>query len=239
MRGLKWIHSLFGICSLLVGSAQVVLTQTPTPPPTIGTPAPLEYFSGQATITTGNCNRSSSAPPGLCQPAPACNGGAGPNPDNIEVRVALCETRTKTTPAGGGQLTVVGQGTGFQFGKTYVSLLYRNPNVATCSRFPAGVDPTVENTTNPLSGVDNDFASMHLGFWRVSPDGSATLNVTKQATVSGLSDYKTVSVREIQAVNAACFDRGLDPAPQLNALRACGPLTVVRATSNLNCLLSD
>lgn len=245
MKRLQWVLLLFGIFALLLQSARLGLTATPTPSPGItpppSTPAPiiprLDYFSGQATISTGNCNSSSSTPPGLCQPAPAPNGGAGPNPDIIEARVMLCETRT-TSQVGSGQLTVVGGGTGFKFGKTYVSLLYKNPSVSTCSRFPAGVDATLENTTNPLSGVDNDFASMHLGFWVVSPDGSATLNVTKQATLTGLNDYATVSVREMQPLNEY-FDRTRDPAPQLNALRACGALTVVRTASNLNCLFTN
>jgi hypothetical protein len=125
---------------------------------------------------------------------------------------------------------VRGSGAGFQFGKTYVSLLYLNPNTATCSRFPAGVAPTLQN----LAQADSDFASMHLGFWVVLPDGTAILTVDKQATVTGLHNYKTVSVREMQSPNVACYDCGNDPAPQLNALRACGALTVVSAT---NCSL--
>jgi hypothetical protein len=77
--------------------------------------------------------------------------------------------------------------------------------------------------------ADSDFASMMLGIWVVSPDGSAILTVNKQATVSGLANYTTVSVREMQPPNTACFDCGNDPAPQLNALRACGALTVAPA----------
>jgi hypothetical protein len=88
------------------------------------------------------------------------------------------------------------------------------------------VAPTLQNL--PLA--DSDFASMHLGFWVVLPDGSATLTVDKEATVPGLYNYHTVSVREMQPPNATCFNCGLDPAPQLNALRACGALTVVQAT---------
>jgi hypothetical protein len=79
--------------------------------------------------------------------------------------------------------------------------------------------------------ADSDFASMHLGFWVVSNDGSATLTVDKQATLTGLNNYNTVSVREMQSPNLACFNPLLDPAPQLNALRACGALTVVQASS--------
>lgn len=144
----------------------------------------------------------------------------------------LCETRVLAGISGddipaAGTLRVRGSGTGFQFGKTYVSLLYLNGNTATCSRFPAGVAPTLQN----LPQADSDFASMHLGFWVVSTDGSATLTVDKQATVTGLDKYKTVSVREMQSPNAACYDCGNDPAPQLNALRACGALTVVEASS--------
>jgi hypothetical protein len=70
-----------------------------------------------------------------------------------------------------------------------------------------------------------------LGFWVVNPDGTATLTVDKEGTLTGLSNYHTVSVREMQPPNVACFNCGLDPAPQLNALRACGALTVVSTTS--------
>lgn len=195
----------------LLGSAHLGLGQEINKP---------QVYSAQATITTANCNITG----GLCQdqngPAP-CNNGAGPNPVNLQATVTLCEIR------GGGTLAVSGTGTGFQFGKIYVSLLYLNGNTATCSRFPAGVAPTLEN----LPQADSDFASMHLGFWVVKPDGSATLNVVKQGTVSGLNKYKTVSVREMQPPNISCFNSGLDPAPQLNALRACGPLTVVDGCS--------
>jgi hypothetical protein len=118
-------------------------------------------------------------------------------------------------------LTASGYGTGFQFGKPYISLIYLNNNTATCSRFQPGYPPTLQNI--PL-WADNDFGSMMLGFWKVYPDGSATLDVVKQATVTGLNNYTTVSVREMQPPNLTCFNCGLDPAPQLNALRACGPL---------------
>ena len=248
MKSIKSGVLLCAIFVLLVGGAQLLgLTETPdagTETPTVGEEAPtasptppppvplITYYTGVATITTTNCSSSTSTPAGLCQPAPACNGGAGPNPVNITATVTVCEARTGTA----GELTVVGGGTGFEFGKTYVSLLYKNPNVATCSRFPAGVDATLENAINPLSGVDNDFASMHLGFWVVRPDGSATLNLTKQATVTNLRNYATVSVREMQPPNLNCFNTARDPAPQLNALRACGALTVVRAESASDCL---
>ena len=206
MRSCKWITPFFIILALLLGTARVGLTDA------------FVYYSGQATISTANCNVSA----GLCQPSPACNGGAGPNPANIQATVTLCEQRLDAPGNVGTVLTIRGSGTGFQYGKTYVSLLYLNSNTATCSRFPAGVAPTLQN----LAQADSDFASMHLGFWVVRSDGSAILNVTKQATVSGLNNYKTVSVREMQSPNAACFDCGNDPAPQLNALRACGALTV-------------
>ena len=197
--------------TLLLGSSEVALAEGPS----------VWFYSGQApNITTANCNGSG----GLCQAAPACNNGAGPNPATIQASVTLCETRVGNGSGGqiGTVLTVSGTGTGFQFGKAYVSLLYLNPNTATCSRFPAGVPATLQN----IPQADSDFASMHLGFWVVKPDGSATLNVVKQATVTGLDNYKTVSVREMQPPNVACFDCGNDPAPQLNALRACGALTV-------------
>lgn len=206
MRHYKPIFGLFGVLVLLLGSAPEGLTDV------------YVYYSGQATISTANCNGSG----GLCQPSPACNGGAGPNPANIQATVTLCEQRLDAPGGVGTVLTVRGTGTGFQYGKTYVSLLYLNSNTATCSRFPAGVAPTLQN----LAQADSDFASMHLGFWVVRSDGSAILDITKQATVFGLNNYKTVSVREMQSPNVACFDCGNDPAPQLNALRACGALTV-------------
>jgi len=212
MKCFAWIFAL------LLGTATIGLTDQ------IG----VVSYSGQATITTANCSGAG----GLCQGDPACNNGAGPNPaaspgPAIQATVTLCEQRVgNSNTQVGSILTVTGSGTGFQFGKTYVSLLYFNGNTATCSRFPAGVPPTVQNATNPLSGVDSDFASMHLGFWIVKPDGTATLDVVKQATVTGLYNYHTVSVREMQPPNQACYNCGLDPAPQLNALRACGALTV-------------
>ena len=208
--------------TLLLASAPMGLTQV-TPAPVTPPPLPISvYASGTASITTANCNGAG----GLCQPSPACNGGAGPNPANIQATVTLCQTVPFGTvfsdPPVLGTLRVRGSGTGFQFGKTYVSLLYLNGNTATCSRFPAGVAPTLQN----LAQADSDFASMHLGFWVVLPNGTATLTVDKQATASGLNNYKTVSVREMQSPNVACYDCGNDPAPQLNALRACGALTV-------------
>jgi hypothetical protein len=198
-------------------SASAEPTPAPTPPPVI---RPVTYYSGTASISTANCNGSG----GLCQASPACNNGAGPNPANIQASVTLCETRPGGTLLDSpvGTLRIRGTGTGFQFGKTYVSLLYLNGNPATCSRFPAGVPPTLQN----LSQADSDFASMHLGFWVVNPDGSATLTLDKEATLTGLNKYQTVSVREMQPPNAVCYNCALDPAPQLNALRACGALTV-------------
>ena len=213
--------------TLLLASAQLGLAQVT-----------IQIWSGQATVSTANCNSSG----GICQGNPACNNGAGPNPDTIQATVTLCEVSVdsssnsvETACVSGlpcpnrktGTLTVRGTGSGFRPGVTYVSLLYQNPNTATCSRFPAGVAPTLQN----LAQADSDFASMHLGFWVVKDDGTATLTVDKEATLQGLNNYKTVSVREMQPPNAACFNCGLDPAPQLNALRACGALTVV-ATSN-------
>jgi hypothetical protein len=223
--------------TLLLGSVQVGVDQTG-----------IQNWFGQATISTENCSGAG----GLCQGGdptacsggpgpncPACNNGAGPNPaatgpnpTPIQATVTLCESRV----GGVGTLAISGTGTGFVFGKTYVSLLYFNGNTATCSRFPATTPPTPPTLQNiPLA--DNDFGSMHLGFWVVNPDGSgrATLNVVKQATVSGLNNYKPVSVREMQPPNLQCFNCGLDPAPQLNALRACGALTVVQGGCTLLC----
>jgi hypothetical protein len=126
-----------------------------------------------------------------------------------------------------GVLTGSGTGTGFRPGATYISLLYLNGNTATCSRFPAGVPAALQN----LLKADSDFGSMFLGFWTVDSNGNGTLKVDKQATVLGLNNYQTASVREVQAPNAQCYDCGNDPAPQFNALRACGTLNVVPTTS--------
>lgn len=217
-RSCKSIFCLLGIFSLSLGILpEHVLAQS--------------YFYGQAsTIKTSNCNSSSTVPSGLCQPAPACNNGAGPNPDNIEASITLYETPNYLCDGSVGTLTVQGTGRGFRFGGTYVSLLYLNGTVSTCSRFPVGMAPTLQNIPN----ADNDFASMHLGFWVVKPDGTATLNVVKQATVTGLYNYQTVSVREMQPPNVSCFNYALDPAPQLNALRACGLLTVTASPASCN-----
>ena len=221
-----FLLTTIAIVTLLLGSARVGSTQGA---------AQIQIYSGQATISTANCNSPTTTPPGLCQGAPACNIGAGPNPDTIQATVTLCEVAARVTtepplvvviPRGSGILKVRGSGSGFRPGGTYVSLLYFNGATSTCSRFPAGVAPTLQN----LSQADSDFASMHLGFWVVQPDGTATLTVDKEATVTGLYNYKTVSVREMQPPNAACYDCGNDPAPQLNALRACGALTVIGAS---------
>lgn len=174
----------------------------------------------KASVITDNCNKDGVPPnKGVCQPKDSPgqdNGGAGPNPDKIAASVEMCES--------GGTLTVRGSGSGFRFGGTYISLIYFNPNTNTCARFPDNVPPTLANATNPLSGVDNDFASMMLGVWTVLPDGSAFLNVTKQKTLTGLGNYGSVSVREVQPINRDFVNVNNDPAPQLNALRACGRL---------------
>jgi hypothetical protein len=222
-----------GVLALLFSSGQPASAQDPTPTP-LPTPrifpigAAVQIYSGTAIINTANCSGTG----GLCQPSPACNGGAGPNPDNITARVDLCEVAVSVETSDGvhrniGTLTVRGTGSGFRPGVTYVSLLYKNGNTATCSRFPAGVAPTLQN----MAQADSDFASMHLGFWVIDASGNGTLTVDKEATIPGLDQYATVSVREMQPPNTGCYDSGKDPAPQLNALRACGALTVTPATS--------
>lgn len=81
---------------------------------------------------------------------------------------------------------------------------------------------------------DNDFGSMMLGFWVVKADGTATLDVTKQGALLGLNRYGSVSVREVQPPNQACYDCGNDPAPQFNALRGCGALAVTASNCQFN-----
>lgn len=209
MRDVKWILLFCTIVVLLLGSTRIVVTQEPVIKKT--------DVSATGTINTTNCNGDG----GLCQPTTGpspCNGGAGANPDKIQASVYLCEYS--------GTLKARGSGTGFRYGRTYLSLIYLNGNPATCSRFPDNVLPTLQNAANPVSGVDNDFASMMLGFWTVKPDGSATLTVNKQATLLGLDKYGSISVREVQPPNQECYNVQNDPAPQLNALRACGGLTI-------------
>lgn len=197
----KVVFCVFASALIGIGSGPSARAQT----------EPLQNVSGTSDVLTSNCSG------GACQ-ANGDNGGAGPNPVNITATVSLCQAN--------GVLRGVGIGRGFQPGKTYISLLYKNGNVTTCSRFPEGVDASLANASNPQSGVDNDFASMMLGIWQVRPDGSATLIVMKDAPVPGLQNYKTVSVREMQLTQPASplFKPDRDPAPQLNALRACGSL---------------
>lgn len=198
MRYSRLVLPAFATFAFVMG-VSLVIAQAPPAPETLG---------GTAMMTTTNCSGST----GACQSAPACNNGAGPNPSSIQATVKVCEVS--------GVLRARGSGTGFRPGGNYISLIYLNGNPSTCSRFPAGVAPTIQN----LPQADNDFASMMLGFWNVYADGSATLEVTKQATATGLANYNSMSIREVQAPNVACYNAGLDPAAQLNALRACGPL---------------
>lgn len=220
MLSSRSILFFFTLFALLPRGAQA----EPTPAPTPG--VSNQFLRGNAgDIRTTNCNSTTSTPPGLCQPAPACNGGAGPNPDNIQASVELCEASATNSLGGGprlGTLVGSGTGTGFRPGVTYISLIYLNGNTATCSRFPFGVPATLQN----LPRADSDFASMFLGFWKVDANGVGTLTVAKQATLLGLNNYGSISVRETQLPNVACYDCGNDPAPQFNALRACGTLTV-------------
>jgi hypothetical protein len=205
MKNLTRLSSVCTVSAVLLGSAQLGVAQ-----------GSLQNVSARATIATSNCSTA------LCQPATGpspCNNGAGPNPDTISASVSMCQVN--------GALRVIGAGTGFRFGTTYISLVYFNGNVGTCSRFPDGVTPTLQN----LPQADPDFASMMLGIWQVNLDGSATLAVAKQAPVLGLQNYKTVSIREVQTPNVSCYNTGFDPAPQLNALRACGSLTFGAACS--------
>ncbi len=205
MKRMKWAFAVIAAVTVFLGSTHRGITQ--------GTLIDNVYASG--TINTANCNQ---APSGSCQGGSAANGGAGPNLDNIQATVSLCEVD--------GRLTGNGTGTGFRFGKTNISLLYKNGNTATCSRFPDNVPATLQNAANPLSGVDNDFASMMLGIWVVNRDGTATLTVAKQGTAAGLRNYGSVSVREIQTPSPTYYNTNNDPAPQLNALRACGAVAV-------------
>lgn len=196
MERSMWISRACLISALYLGTAGAAFAQA------------TQNISAVAEVTTGACS-------GAACKAGDCNNGAGPNPASISVTVSLCQVN--------GVLRGVGTGQGFQFGRTYVSLLYKNPNTGTCSRAPDNLTP-LPLTSAADPSVDSDFASMMLGIWVVSPDGSGILIVNKEAPVSGLQNYRTVSVREMQVPNAACYRADLDPAPQLNALRACGSL---------------
>lgn len=204
--------------AVLLGSTGPGVAQDP--PGTVNPGTVIFNTFSQGTIDTSNCNKSTTYPPGVCQSGND-NGGAGPNLDNIQASVSLCEVD--------GRLTGSGSGTGFIFGKTYVSLIYRNGNVATCSRSPDDLTPlALTSAADPR--VDSDFGSMMLGFWVVKPDRSATLTIAKQATLIGIQNYGSVSVREVQAPHRS-FNVLNDPAPQINALRACGSLKVVGTCS--------
>lgn len=224
MKCLQWIVRGFAAFALVIGTASPAFAQ-----------GPLENISAVVEVTAAACSGTGCQPattptPGPTPGAPAsgqCNNGAGPNPVKIEATVSLCQVN--------GVLRGIGRGINFEVGKTYVSLLYKNPDTGTCSRAPStpGFTPLLlQNAADP--SVDSDFASMMLGIWVVAPDGTGTLIVNKQAPVTGLQNYRTVSVREVQAPNVACYQAGFDPAPQLNALRACGLISFGPACSITN-----
>lgn len=210
MKRSMWISRACFVSALYLGTAGAAFAQA------------TQDISAVAQVTTAACSGAACQPESAPTPG-RFNNGAGPNPATINVTVSLCQVN--------GMLRGVGAGDGFEFGKTYVSLIYKNPTVGTCSRAPDRLTPLpLANIADP--SVDNDFASMMLGIWRVNPDGSGILIVNKEAPVTGLQNYRTVSVREVQVPDVVKYYRtDLDPAPQLNALRACGTLTFGPACS--------
>ncbi len=186
-----------------------------------------------ASVTTANCG----AAGGLCQSNNPGQPG-GNNPDVINAKMRIVDNGTF--------VRAEGRGDGFIPGRVYVSLLYLNPNAATCSRFPQGQAAQTANIAN----ADNDFVSMFLGYWivngrgqgrfvtqpgKLSPAGNATAG-------SGLAAYGTVSVREAaggfiagngqqiasnitgNAAGGGDATKGQDIPPNMFSLKACGSL---------------
>ncbi len=187
----------------------------------------------RANVTTENC----AVAGGLCQ---ANNPGqpGGNNPDVINAKMKIVDNGTT--------VSAEGTGSGFIPGRVYVSLLYLNPNAATCSRFPQGQAAQTANIAN----ADNDFVSMFLGYWLVDGNGRGEfvtqpgkLSPAGNATAgSGLAAYGTVSVREAaggfiagngqqiannitgNAANGGDAAKGQDIPPNMFSLKACGSL---------------
>ena len=189
------------------------------------TTSTLNTVNRHSTLSGANC---ATPPGGLCQQYnPSQPGGSNDPFAPISATMVFADNGTT--------LTGYGVGTGFLPGRSYVSLIYLNPNVQTCSRFPAGQPATTTNTAN----ADNDFASMYLGMWSVDNNGNGSFQVfpNKPTPVGGTSlggfpAYGTVSVREILggvANNQATaivtnISGGKDVPPNIFALRACGAL---------------
>lgn len=195
--------------------------------------ANANFVTRTSFVSTDFCNDPANpvtaAPAGLCQPNNPSQPG-GNNPSFITATITMVDN--------GITLKAVGSGTGFTFGRTYVSLLYLNPTVQTCSRFPKGQPAQTVNAAN----ADSDFNSMFVGFWEVEPDGTATLNEApgklsplgnpNVGGTRGLPAYGTVSVREAAGgalagqTNAIATNvsGGADVPPNIFALRACGVL---------------
>lgn len=179
-----------------------------------------------ATVTAANC---ATSPGGLCQQYNSSQPGGNNDPyANINATMLFADNGTT--------LTGYGVGTGFLPGRSYVSLIYLNPNTQTCSRFPAGQPATTANIAN----ADSDFVSMYLGMWSVDNNGNGSFQVFPNkpsplggTSLGGFAAYGTVSVREVLGgvqdgqANAVVtnISGGKDAPPNLFALRACGSLT--------------
>lgn len=193
-----------------------------------------------ATVTTDNCNDLG----GLCRANNPSQPG-GNNRDFIQASMTITDNGTTVNASG--------FGSGFTPGRVYVSLLYLNPNAATCGRFPAGQQAQTLNT----AAADNDFVSMFLGYWLVNLNGTASFVVQpgKPTPIGypipggltvfppvGLAAYGTVSIREAaggilagnaqqiatnitaNAAGGGDVTKGQDIPPNLFHLKACGGL---------------
>ncbi len=82
-----------------------------------------------------------------------------------------------------GVLTITGEGEGFEFGESYISLVYGDGSLV---EGPGSCEPAGNLTGN----------LMFVGFWIVSPNGEAMLVQTPGgASGAALDDIATISVR--------------------------------------------
>lgn len=111
----------------------------------------------------------------------------------------------------GVQIYAQGQGSGFDPGRQYVSLVYET-NQTTGPRACA-VDPNDPNELN--------FEQMLVGEWLPLDGTERTLRVDQPKTISGLDRWNTVSIREINDGSDPINVTGFLPA-QIFQLRSCG-----------------
>lgn len=221
---------VFGLAALLVATPVVLAAVEVDVTVTVNGDDVVDYHRGPATkisfVTTDNCDDLG----GQCRPAPFTNAGAGPNPDFLEAMITLVDD--------GSILTATGTGTGFRTDAIgYVSLIYTNPQVASCSRFPP---EQAAHTVNTRNG-DNDYVSMFVGRWVLDPDTdndgrtTGTLNAVKPTPLGSMADgsaqgggglaaYQTLGIREPSGFSDDFIFITNDLPPMINPLRACGAL---------------